>query len=163
MESDWVTQGHILGNQTWGDADFNVLTYDQFMEHLRDGQTYLKRISKAHPFNYRYLRFPLLHEGNEKKKRKKLRKTLDRASYQVAHVTVKTADWVFNRPYLDQAQDEAVVERIKSAYLTHIEHSLEYSEQQSQKVFGRNISQILQLRCCVATAMFLPDVINLLQ
>ena len=32
--NDWVTRGHLLGNQTWGDADFNVLSFDHFLEHL---------------------------------------------------------------------------------------------------------------------------------
>jgi peptidoglycan/xylan/chitin deacetylase (PgdA/CDA1 family) len=161
--SDWVTRGHILGNQTWGDADLNMLKYEHFMEHLSDGQKYLRRIAKAHPFNYRYLRYPLLHEGAEPKTKKRIRKALARAEYQIAHVTVKTADWVFNRPYLDHERDPDAMSQVKKLYLDHISDSLNYAEKQSEAVFGRNIAHIMQLRNCIATAGFLPDLIAMLK
>ena len=161
--SDWVSRGHILGNQTWGDADFNVLTYDQFIEHLRDGQKYLSRVAKAEPFNYRYLRFPQLHEGNEPKKRKKLLKVLAKADYQVAHVSIKTLDWAFNQSYLEYEQDPTRLEALKEIYLGHLAEMLDYSEKQSLEVFGRNIPHILQLHCGIATAGFLGDTIKMLQ
>jgi peptidoglycan/xylan/chitin deacetylase (PgdA/CDA1 family) len=160
---DWVTRGHLLGNQTWGDVDFNLLTYDQFMEHVVDGQKFLKRISKSHPFNYRYFRFPLLHQGTEPKKAQKFLATLARAEYQVAHVTVKTADWVFNQPIVDYGSDPEKAATLKRLYLEHIAEMLDYSEKQSEKVFQRNITHILQLRCGIATATFLPDLIQLLR
>ncbi len=161
--SDWVTRGHILGNQTWGDADLNVIDAESFLEHATDGQKYLRRISRAHPFNYRYLRFPQLHEGNDKKKKKRIRKALDRGSYQIAHVSVKTTDWAFNRLFQDSLGKQERTDALKKLYLAHVLQSLDYSEKQSEAVFGRNIKQILQLRSGVATAHFLPDLIKALR
>ncbi len=160
---DWLSRGHTLGNQTWGDVDYNVITYDDFMEHATDGQKYLKKLSYKYDFNYRFLRFPLLHEGNEPRKKKRLRKSLDRGRYQIAHVTVKTTDWAFNQPYLDAEGDAERVAAVREAYLEHLAETLDYSEQQSEKVFGRQIPHVLQLRLCVATANFLPDLISLLR
>ncbi len=160
---DWLAKGHTLGNQTWGDVDYNVIGYDDFMEHAIDGQKYLKKLSYKYEFNYRYLRFPQLHEGNDPRKKKRLRKALYRASYQIAHVSVKTSDFAFNPPYIDHEGDAQTVEFLKKLYLDHVTQSLEYSEEQALKVFGKPITQILQLHTGIATAIFLPDLISLLK
>ncbi|MFQ5737857.1 MAG: polysaccharide deacetylase family protein [Acidobacteriota bacterium] len=160
---DWVSQGQILGNQTWGDADLNVLSHEYFLEHATDGQKYLKRLARAHPFNFRYLRFPQLHEGNTKEKKKKVRQALERGDYKIAPVTVKTWDYLFNRPYIENETRPERVQTLKKMYLELIGQSLDYSESQSKKVFGKNISHILQLHTGIATATFLPDLIQMLR
>lgn len=160
---DWLSHGHTLGNQTWGDVDYNVIGFDDFMEHAVDGQKYLKRLSRKFDFNYRFLRFPQLHEGNEPRKKKRLRKALDRANYRVAHVSVKTSGYAFNPACAEHALDTDTIDRLRGMYLDHVLRSLEYSERQSQKVFGRNISHIMQLHIGLATANFLPDLVEALR
>ena len=160
---DWVTRGHLLGNQTWGDVDLNQLSQREFMEHAIDGQEYLRRLAKAHPFNYRYLRFPQLHQGNAKKKHQRVKRALARGRYQVAHVTVKTATHAFNAAFIEFERDEERLSRLKSIYRQHVEKSLRYAESQSRKVFGRSIAQIMQLQIGIAAASFLPDLVQWLQ
>lgn len=160
---DWVTHGHLLGNQTYGNVDFNQLGVDDFLDHVRDGGKMLWKLSKAHRFNYKNFRFPLLHEGITKSRRNDVLKVLKRAGYRVVPVTIKTSDQVFDGPYID---NEAKPERIgvlKKLYLEHVESSLKYSEEQSRKVFNHLIPQILQLHCGIATASFLPDLVQFLQ
>ena len=161
--NDWVTRGHLLGNQTWGDVDLNQLSHRDFMEHAIDGQEYLRRLARAHPFNYRYLRFPQLHQGNEKKKHQRVKRALDRGRYQVAPVTIKTATHAFNAAFIESERDEERLSRLKSIYLQHVQKSLHYGESQSQRVFGRNIAHIVQLQIGIAAASFLPDLVGWLQ
>ncbi len=161
--NDWVTRGHLLGNQTWGDVDLNQLSHRDFMEHAIDGQEYLRRLARAHPFNYRYLRFPQLHQGNEKKKHQRVKRALDRGRYQVAPVTIKTATHAFNAAFIESERDEERLSRLKSIYLQHVQKSLRYGESQSQRVFGRNIAHIVQLQIGIAAASFLPDLVGWLQ
>ncbi len=161
--NDWVTRGHLLGNQTWGDVDLNQLSHRDFMEHAIDGQEYLRRLARAHPFNYRYLRFPQLHQGNEKKKHQRVKRALDRGRYQVAPVTIKTATHAFNAAFIESERDEERLSRLKSIYLQHVQKSLRYGESQSQRVFGRNIAHIMQLQIGIAAASFLPDLVGWLQ
>ncbi len=156
---DWLSKGHTLGNQTWGDIDYNVVGYDDFMEHAIDGQKYLKKLSHKYEFNYRYLRFPQLHEGNDPRKKKRVRKALDRANYQVAHVSVKTSGFAFNPACAENSTDPETIAILKKLYLEHVERSLEYSEAQARQVFGRDIAHIMQLHIGLATANFLPDLI----
>ena len=161
---DWVSRGHLLGNQTWGDADLNDLEPNHFFEHIRDGQQYLKTISRAHPNNFRFLRFPYLHEGDTPKKKKRIRKDLDRGRYRIAHVTVKTAGNFFNRPFvIAQRESREKLEPLRKKYLSHIQTSLDYAEKQSQTVFSRNIPHVLQLHMGVATAMMITPLIKVLK
>ncbi len=161
--SDWASRGHIIGNQTWGDADLNELSAQEFLEHAIDGQKYLKKISRVEKVDFRYLRFPQLHEGNEEKKRKEVLKALDGGNYRIAHVSVKTSDAYFNRPYIENETDPAKIAKLKELYLAHIAKCLDYAESQSEKVFGRNIAHVLQLHAGIATASFLPDLIAALR
>ncbi len=158
---DWASQGHILGNQTWGDADYNELKHQHFFEHVRDGQKHLRTIARAHPVNFRFLRFPYLHEGNTEKKKKRIRKDLHRGSYRIAHVSVKTAVNFFNRPFArSQTEYPEKLDALKEKYLRHVMASLDYAEKQSQAVFGRNIPHILQLHMGVATSLMLKPLID---
>lgn len=161
---DWADAGHIVGNHTFAHVDLHQLKAKEFLEHVGDGQKYLKLLARSRRgFNYRYLRFPYLHEGDNEKKKKRVAKALYRANYQVAPVTIKTGDRRFNRIFLDVENDDLVRDRLKAIYLAHVGGAVDYGEAQSQAVFGRNIPHILWLHCAIATASFLEDTIRMLQ
>ena len=161
---DWADAGHILGNHTFGHVDLHQLEPKDFFEHVRDGQQFLKMITRTRrKMNYRYLRFPYLHQGETEKKKNRVAKSLHRAGYEIAHVTIKTGDRRFNRIYLEVETDNARMARLKSIYLEDLTIALDYGETQSQAVFGREIPQILWLHCCIATASFLEDTLQILQ
>ena len=156
---DWASQGHILGNQTHADVDLNELDADEFLEHLDDGQNYLRRLSRAFDFNYRYIRFPFLHQGNSERKKNRVAKALYKADYKIAPVTVKTSDYRFNQFYVEREGDPEKLSQLRLLFLEHITQALDYAESQSEAVFSRNIHHILWLRCGLATAQFLEDLI----
>ncbi len=156
---DWASQGHLLGNQTHADVDLNELAADEFLEHLSDGQNYLRRLSRAFDFDYRYIRYPFLHQGNTEKNKNRVAKALYSADYKIAHVTVKTSDYRFNQFYVESEGDPEELAELKRLYLEHVLQALDYAESQSEAVFGRNINHILWLRCGLVTAQFLEDLI----
>ena len=160
---DWAERGHVLGSQTYSDVDLNELKAVDFLHHVTDGQTYLRRITRSHALKYRYFRYPFLHQGNTKRKKNRVAKALYRIGYDVAHVTVKTSDYRFNSLYIKHERDRETISQLKSIYLDHIAQALDYAESQSQKVFKRNIKHILWLHCGVATAHFLSDLIEMLE
>ncbi|HXK59212.1 MAG TPA: polysaccharide deacetylase family protein [Acidobacteriota bacterium] len=160
---DWASRGHILGNQTFGNVDLNELSAEDFLHHAADGQKPIWAASKRFKFNFRYFRFPQLHEGNNARKRKEVRQALLNGGYQIVPVTVKTSDFRFNRPFIDRQKSQASQEDLKSSYLQHVGEMLDYAEKQSTAVFGRQITQILQLRAGIATGHFLEDLISMLR
>lgn len=160
---DWVTRGHALGNHTYGHVDLHQLSAEDFLHHVADGQKYLWRVSKVHRLNFRYLRFPYLHEGDTPGKKKDVAKALYNGGYEVAPVTVLTSDLSFNDLYIEYERDTERLARLKNVYLEHIGATLDYAESQSQKVFGRNIHHLLWLHCGIATASFLEDLVQMLR
>lgn len=161
--NDWAERGYILGNQTWGDVDFNVLADKDFLEHVQDGQKTIRKLARRYGFPYRFLRFPQLHEGNEANKKRRLFRVLARNDYRVAPVSIKTADFVFNPIYIENEQNSEVIDRLRQLYLAHMAKVVSYAEKQSQAVFGRNITHIMWLHVGIATARFLPDLIDQLK
>ena len=160
---DWIERDHILGNNTFSHVDLHQLDRRDFIEHVRDGQILLKKLSRLKRFNFKYLRFPYLHQGDTLKKKKRIAKSLYQGGYESAPVSIKKPDNRFNRVYLEVQDDEGPRDRLKKIYLNELKKAVEYSEKQSQAVFGRNIPHILWLRCAIATGSFLEDLIEQLQ
>ena len=160
---DWIERDHILGNNTFSHVDLHQLERRDFLEHVKDGQIFLKQLSRLKRFNFKYLRFPYLHQGETLKKKKRIAKSLYRGGYEIAPVTIKMPDYRFNRIYLEVQDDEEPRNRLKEIYLNELKKAVEYGEKQSQAVFGRNIPHILWLRCAIATGGFLEDLIEQLQ
>lgn len=160
---DWIERDHILGNNTFSHVDLHQLERRDFLEHVRDGQIFLKKLSRLKRFSFKYLRFPYLHQGETLKKKNRIAKSLYRGGYEIAPVTIKMPDYRFNRIYLEVQDDEKPREQLKEIYLDELKKGVEYGEKQSQAVFGRNIPHILWLRCTIATGAFLEDLIEQLQ
>jgi peptidoglycan/xylan/chitin deacetylase (PgdA/CDA1 family) len=160
---DWGSKGHILGNQTFGNVDLNELSAEDFLQHAEDGQRPIWATAKRYNFNFRYFRFPQLHEGNTPGKKKDVRRALENAGYQIVPVTVKTSDYRFNRPFINNQKSQQKLDKLKAAYLGHIGAMLDYAEKQSAAVFDRNITQILWLHAGIATASWLEDLITTLR
>ena len=160
---DWIERDHTVGNNTFSHVDLHQLERRDFLEHVRDGQIFLKKLSRLKRFNFKYLRFPYLHQGETLKKKNRVAKSLYRGGYEIAPVTIKMPDSKFNRIYLEVQDDEEPRNRLKEIYLGELKKAVEYGERQSQAVFGRNIPHILWLRCAIATGAFLEDLIEQLQ
>lgn len=160
---DWLKRGHVLGNNTYAYQDLNELSPDDFLSYVGQGHRFLRRAARQFDVDFRYFRFPLLHYGETDSKRKEVAKRLFRTGYKVVPVTVKTSDSWFNGVYLDVEQNEEAKARLQEIYLKHLSDSLDYSERQSDTVFGRQIRHILQLRAGISTATFLEEVIGLLK
>jgi peptidoglycan/xylan/chitin deacetylase (PgdA/CDA1 family) len=160
---DWVERGHLLGNNTYSYVDLNELSSDDFIDHVADGQKYIRKVTRATRANYRYIRYPQLHLGNTKGKKKDVAKRLDRADYVIVPATVIPSDFNFNRVYVETKQGSEEMERLREAYLEHLAGSLDYAEEQSKRVFGRQVKHILRLHVGVSTANFIEEVITLLK
>lgn len=159
---DWVRAGHKLGNNTYGYVDLNELSSRDFLRHVGDGQKYLRRVFHGKNDAYRFFRYPLLHQGDTSSKKEDVAGTLRNAGYQIVPATVLTSDYQFNHFFHDTFHDPAKQDRLKELFIGHIVQSLEYSEKQSDRVFGKQITHLLQLHLGIATATFLEDLILLL-
>ena len=125
---DWIERDHILGNNTFSHVDLHQLDRRDFIEHVRDGQILLKKLSRLKRFNFKYLRFPYLHQGETLKKKNRIAKSLYQGGYEIAPVSIKMPDNRFNRVYLEVQDDEGPRDRLKKIYLNELKKAVEYSE-----------------------------------
>lgn len=162
---DWFKAGHTLGNNTYSYVDFNEVSADDFVAHVADGQKYLRRVTRIERPLDRYIRFPLLHEGNTESKKKEVAKRLYRGGYLIAPATVIPTDYEFNHVYHDvsAADDPELLDHFKRLYLEHLSDCLDYAESQSEAVFGSQIKQIMRLHLGIATAILIEDTLKLLE
>lgn len=157
---DWAGKGHLLGNNTFSYVDFNELSVKEFLEHVADGQKSILRASRTSGHNFRYLRFPSMHYGNTEGKRSKISSTLYKNGYVVFPATIIPGDWEFNWVYRDYADNERAITILRAMYREYIMKCLDYAEQQSRDVFNQEITQVIRLHLGIATARFLPDLLD---
>jgi peptidoglycan/xylan/chitin deacetylase (PgdA/CDA1 family) len=160
---DWLKKGQLLGNNTYSYVDFNEISERDFLQHIADGQKSIRQASLPTRIPYRHFRFPMLHEGNSESKKKNLYKRLQNADYKIIQATVIPTDFEFNHVLAQVEEQDGPLESLRELYLEHFLRCLEYSESQSEKVFGSQIAQILRLHMGISTAQFFPDVIRLLK
>lgn len=160
---DWAERGHIVGNNTYSYVDLNELSADDFIDHVSDGQKYIWRVTRPTRGNYRYLRFPQLHEGNTKGKKNDVAKRLSRAGYITVPATVIPSDFNFNRVYVETEQGSEEMDRLREIYLKHLEGALDYAEGQAERVLGGQLKHIMRLHMGIATASFIEDTVRLLK
>jgi hypothetical protein len=95
----------------------------------------------------RFFRHPLLHTGRDLETKRALERYLTTRGYRVAPVTIDNSEWIFAKAYFDAREkgDTATMKKVADAYLPYMESKIEYFEEQSRALFGREIPQVLLL------------------
>lgn len=160
---DWARAGHLLGNNTFSYVDFHELETKEFLEHVTDGQKSILRASRVSGKNFRYLRFPSMHVGNSESKREKISDTLYKNSYLVFPATVIPYDYEFNWVFRDYVDNLKALDLLEEMYIEYMMECMDYAEEQAERVFSREIPQVIRLHTGIATAQFLPSLLDALE
>jgi hypothetical protein len=85
---------------------------------------------------------------------------LKQHSYTIAPVTIDNSDWIFARAYDNaiEKNDKKLKREIGKAYIPYLEAKTKYWEQQSLKLFNREIAQILLIHANSINADYLDDI-----
>lgn len=160
----WRAGGHEVGSHTHTHRDINTLP---LAAYLRDVDTAHARLTAWQPraVPVRYFRHPFLHAGNTAAKKEGLARHLRAKGYQIAVVTVDNQEWVFAEAYADAKKrgDRQKIARILPAYLAHIDSSFAYYEDLTQRLFRRQIPQVLLLHANEINADHLDDVVAVIR
>jgi peptidoglycan/xylan/chitin deacetylase (PgdA/CDA1 family) len=143
----WVKNGLDIGNHTYSHPDYNSVSFEEYSQDILKGETLSKLLLRNHGKTISYFRHPFLHVGNSKAKADSLDKFLLSHGYKVAPVTIDNDDYLFALAYkrAKVKNDITLMEQIGRDYIGYMEKKLLYYEIQSNKLFHRNISQILLL------------------
>ena len=107
----------------------------------------------------RYFRHPFLQTGRTMEIKAALDKFLAGNGYTIAPISFDNADYIFSRAY-DNAFDKNdldLMRRVGEAYIPYMRAKLEYWENQSSKLFGREIKQTLLIHANFINSDYMDD------
>jgi peptidoglycan/xylan/chitin deacetylase (PgdA/CDA1 family) len=155
----WLAAGYELGNHTFSHLDFHKVTYDRFINDILKGEKVCNPLTMGFNKDYKYFRHPFLHVGLSKEKYDSLSEFLAQHGYVEAPVTIDNDDYIFAYAYSKAmyAEDEDMMKKIGADYVDYMENKLIYFENQSTKLFDRNVKQILLLHANALNAAYLDE------
>lgn len=157
----WKAAGYPLGNHAYQHEDIDKVTLEEFKAAIDKNEPMLKKLSDVE--NWKYFRYPYLHEGATMERRNGIRDYLKERGYTIAQVTIDFEDWAWNAPYTrcKEKGDTKAIERLKHSYLKNAGDILERSEQLSLALFKKDISHILLLHIGGFDAEMLDQLLTL--
>jgi len=157
---EWIANGYPLGNHTFSHLSLNEVSAADFLENIDKNEPVLRALSLNG--NYKWFRYPFLHEGNTLEKRNSIREHLAKTGYKIAQVTIDFEDWMWNAPYVrcQEKGDKGKIEWLKQVYLQSALNQLERSAALSNILFHRPIKHILLLHIGAFDAVMLDKLLS---
>jgi len=166
----WVEGGHPLANHTYDHLDFTRNSVEDFQRMILRNEPALEllmppdgKLAKA-GHDWRWLRYPYLHEGDTLEKRRAVRAFLATNGYRVAQTTMDFGDYYWNSAHARcwMKKDEESIRWLRESYLTAARDLMRMDVDNSRKVFGRDIHHVLLLHLGSFSSHILPDLFKLL-
>jgi peptidoglycan/xylan/chitin deacetylase (PgdA/CDA1 family) len=159
----WGEAGHLLGNHTVTHLDLNAgtTTLAAYQAELLACDATLRNL----PGYRAWFRFTYLREGNTPEKRDGMRAFLASKAYRNAYVSLDTSDWRLDQRLKEVlARDpQADLNPLRKVYLEHVRQRAESYRALAQRLFGRDVPQVLLLHHNQLNALFLGDVLQQFQ
>jgi peptidoglycan-N-acetylglucosamine deacetylase len=141
----WRAAGHPLGNHAFHHEDLHKVSLEDFKTAIEKNEPTLAALAGA--TDWKYFRYPFLHEGQTDEQRNGVRDYLKARGYQIAQVTVDFEDWSWNQPYTrcKDKGDGAAIAWLEKTFLQNASDVLDRSQALSKYLFKREIRHVLLL------------------
>ncbi len=159
----WLDYGGDLGNHTATHRDLNHTPLAQYEEDIINGEAVTSAALKGRGRNLRYFRHPYLHTGTDLETKHSLEEWLSGRGYTVAPVTLDTSDWMFASVYGQALLHGNLkdADEVRSVYLLHTEAIVQFFENRSMEVMGRQFPQILLIHANLLNRDAMPALLDL--
>lgn len=161
----WLDAKLELGNHTFSHVNIADVPLEKYEAEILKGEIITKELLEKRNLKMRYFRHPYLWTGLSLETKSDLGAFLSEHDYTIAPVTIDNSDWVFARAY-DNAfdkNDKKMLREIGTAYVPYLEAKMDYWERQSNKIFGREIKQILLLHANFINSDYFGDIAKMLK
>jgi peptidoglycan/xylan/chitin deacetylase (PgdA/CDA1 family) len=162
----WVQAGNPLGNHTYTHLNLDKNSADDFTREILRNEPVLELLMPpGGKHDFRFLRYPYLHEGDTLEKRRAVRAFLAQHHYQVAETTLDYEDYAWNTGYahcLDK-HDAKSIAWLRESYLATADEWMRAQRDMSRQLWGRDINHVLLLHQGAFSATILPDLFALLK
>ena len=158
----WVSDDLELGNHTFSHHDYHNTDEYTFFEDILEGDKITNNMLLLKNKKLEYFRHPYLHTGTSLEKKKALEDFLKDHEYLIAPVTIDNGEWIYARAYENACNknDTELMKQIGTDYINYMIAKTAYFENQSLKLFGREIMQILLLHSNMLNADYLDEVVE---
>ncbi len=161
----WIDNGLELGNHGYAHLDLHRVPAEQFTADIERGEPVTRGLLKKAGREPRFFRHPFLHTGRSADARAAVQAYLDKKRLRVAPVSVDNYDYVFAAAY-DRAVEgrpAGWTSRIISTYVNYMLAVVAYSEEQSQKIVGRDMRHVLLLHANALNARAVDELARRLE
>lgn len=161
----WLDTGLELGNHTFSHPNINEVSFEKYKEDLLKGEEITRPFAEERGIKYEYFRHPYLHSGETEEKMLELKNFLNERNYKVAPVTIDNGEWIFafayNKAYKNN--DVELMNKLGKDYVDYMIKKIKYWEDQSQKLFGRNIKHVLLIHANLLNAEYADELYRAIQ
>jgi peptidoglycan-N-acetylglucosamine deacetylase len=159
----WDKAGHLIGNHTYSHRDFNAPEADvkSYSDDILRAEALLKDYSRFR----KYLRFPMLKEGDTAEKRDGMRSFMTQNGYRNGHVSIDNSDWAIDQRLTARLKKDpnADLKPYRDFYLEHMWARAEYYDALAKRVAGRPVKHTILVHFNLLNGLFLNDVIEMLK
>lgn len=159
----WMSAGHRLANHTYSHLDLSTNAFDAFAQDIARNEPALLLLSPRE--DWRWLRYPYLHEGETLEKRNAVRTLLSERGYRIAQTTLDYEDYMWNFAYARCADkhDTKAIDWLRKSYLETAAGYLDGQREMARTVYGREINHVLLLHLGAFSPDILPPLFDLLK
>ncbi|MGD0567928.1 MAG: polysaccharide deacetylase family protein [Candidatus Sulfotelmatobacter sp.] len=152
-----------VGNHTYSHMDLEKNTAEAFERDLAEDEPVLELLDTKD--NWRWLRYPYLHEGDTVEKRRAVRDYLKAHGYRIAQVTLDWEDYLWNFAYARCAakNDAKSIDWLRSSYLSTASEFLDLGREQAKLIYGHEINYVLLMHLGAFSSTILPEALDLLE
>ena len=159
----WRDVGAEMGNHGYSHPDLNTMPVAEYEQNILRADSVLRETLQIP--RLRWFRSPMLHTGPDTESKARLAGFLKEHGWRQAPVTFDNSDWMFAYVFNAALEDgdQAMVKRVREAYVPYLESVIEFFERRSVEVVGREFPQVLLLHANRLNAEMLGDVLGMLK
>ncbi|MGA9979542.1 MAG: polysaccharide deacetylase family protein [Candidatus Sulfotelmatobacter sp.] len=158
-----------FGNHTYTHMDLEQNTAEAFERDLEQDEPTLELLAKPgldkSGSDWRWLRYPYLHEGDTVEKRRAVREYLTKRGYKIAQVTLDWEDYMWNSAYARcvAKNDAKSIAWLRTSYLNTASEFLDLGRAQAKLIYGHDINYVLLMHLGAFSSTIMPDALDLLK
>jgi len=161
----WVKGGHPLANHTYTHLDLTKNSVEDFQREILRNEPVLELLMpEGGKHDWRWFRYPYLHEGDTLEKRRAVRAFLASSGYRIAQTTLDFEDYLWNSAHARcwMKKDTEGLAWLRESYRTAAREFIRLDVANSRAVFGRDIHHVMLLHLGSFSSHILPDLFDIL-
>jgi peptidoglycan/xylan/chitin deacetylase (PgdA/CDA1 family) len=161
----WLNAGLDLGNHSFSHNSLHTTPIAEYENDFLKCDSIIRPVITGNGGTLKYYRYPYLQTGKDISLKNNFEKFLEANKYKNAPVTIDNSDWIFARAYEKAflVKDSAMMKTVADTFVVYLRNYFLYYEEQSNKIFGRNIKHILLLHANLLHTDNLQKVITMLK